>query len=276
MCDTLQFGEHGFLAVKCQMSNRIVHQTTCLAENWNKIFQKKVLRNRLKFEFRQKKALKSRKYSIEKFMLVEPEDVYQFISCVVNLTETTVRNQMSNSTAMFSDTSSILDDHTIMHYGQRNPSGGQFLMVNCQFCPNKMPPRAMRGHLLRKHRGRLNAPAPARPKKRKCSELQKQMTTQEHHFVSRPRYDSGVCYDPDAYETNIPRPETPPPPTYHDEPAANENGDMGQHLPIAQYEKKNYNLVHISDEQLNKFMEFRRIGVRNGQLYLKDTDEREF
>lgn len=46
-------------------------------------------------------------------------------------------------------------------------------------------------------------------------------------------------------------------------------------LPIIELQNAKYNVVHVSDAELNKFMQIGRIQIKNGQLILKDSVQQE-
>lgn len=101
----------------------------------------------------------------------------------------------------------------------------------------------------------------------------------EHHIPKRTR--------PNANSTAIqerspigaitpPRPVTPstPPPAIGD--LTNNNGiQPASTSQIVCAQNEGYNVIHISDRELNKFMQSGRVEVKNGMLILKDSDEQE-
>lgn len=187
--------------------------------------------------------------------------------------------------------------------GRQSNNANSNDMVRCQYCSNFISMRSMQGHLLRKHSELSNErileilteptsrsitqqlirspfrspPRPqARPPKRNNHDMHTEVAKQEHRCVKRLRLDENFHVDgrdnghDNGHVDNrnyVLRPETPP-----DENPEPENFNSAD-LPLVQFDDKNYNLVHISDQQLNRFMQFGKIRIQNGQLYMKDTDE---
>lgn len=218
-------------------------------------------------------------------MLIEPEDVYRFIGFVV---QQAVRNSMSNSLVanhfemapIPTGSSSNIQEYSAPVRPSRRtrprrirPSRSSTPpeQVRCQFCPNKMPIDSMHAHLMRKHSQQLqetlNRPANP-PTKRQITEIASvDVLKQEHRCAKRARFgDDQQTNGIEVIANNIARPETPPndQSTENDEPTT---------PPDANFGKKIYNLVHISDEQLNRFLRFGRIRVQDGQMFMNDTDE---
>lgn len=146
-------------------------------------------------------------------------------------------------------------------------------IVNCAYCKNQMPPKSMEGHLLRIHN--VAVKESARPAvKRKRSELETSsdgIQVIDQPIIKRQRYDAAQTINEALNDAIISRPQTPPIETQTDTEATEETTAM----PIVQFDNKTYNLVHVSDSELNKFMVNGRIRIHNGYLYMNDTEQEE-
>lgn len=159
-----------------------------------------------------------------------------------------------------------LKDHLRIH---RRAELSKETLINCDYCKNKMPTRSMAAHLLRKHNisTRDTASPAVIQKQNEIDDINKCIQLIDQQIVKRPRYDAGRTIAEALDEAVIPRPQTPPfeNPT---EPSVEEIVS----LPIVQFDNKVYNLVHVSDYELNKLMMDGRIRIHEGYLYMNDSD----
>lgn len=134
-------------------------------------------------------------------------------------------------------------------------------LIWCKYCRNKMSEHAMNGHLARKHSSILPrlSETENRSSKRGYDEIQADEPLIDQQSNKRQRLDA----DQDYQAMNgpiVPRPQTPP----------IEIDSEEKEQPIVQ--QGEYNLVHISDRELNKFLQMGRIRVMNGHLYMNDSN----
>lgn len=125
----------------------------------------------------------------------------------------------------------------------------------CKYCSNRMPEHLMSAHIERKHSNKPDEPSSKhRASKRSRNDDQGELNGNQI-FKRQHLADDDLSFTPvDS------RPTTPP------------TEDITH--PIEQQiisKKSGYNLVHISDEELNRFMELGLIRIHTGQLYMKDT-----
>lgn len=94
---------------------------------------------------------------------------------------------------------------------------------------------------------------------------------------ARPNANSTNIEERAPIDAIIPRPMTPPspsPPPIANLANASRNSSINKQPSTPQViclRNEAYNVVHISDRELNKFMRSGRVGIRNGRLILNDS-----
>lgn len=67
------------------------------------------------------------------------------------------------------------------------------------------------------------------------------------------------------HDQKIDNEKSKPPPSQH-------NSEAGEQTTQTQHDDVSYNLIHVSDYGVNKFIKMGRISVRNGHLYMDDSE----
>lgn len=142
----------------------------------------------------------------------------------------------------------------------------------------------MAGHLERKHNILpASSDGHVQTAKRKRSAMDNDdnsddddnyFTTMEQHAQkrARPNANSTSIYERTPIDAIIPRPMTPPsPPAIGNLTNAGRSANNRQPSNVLCMPNKAYNVVYISDRELNKFMRNGRIGIKNGRLVFQDT-----
>lgn len=136
------------------------------------------------------------------------------------------------------------------------------------------------GHLERKHNIPPGSGGHAPSAKRKRAALNDDdddFTTMDRQIHKRARVNanSTSIHERSLIDAINPRPRTPstPPPPAIGHPTNSNATGQALTSPIVRAENGTYNVLHISDRELNKFMRNGRIEINNGQLILKDSDE---
>lgn len=144
--------------------------------------------------------------------------------------------------------------------------------ARCKF-PNFIP-QLVEKHLKKRASGPMgshvaeNQPVASQPftnqsTKRICPDMQPNVTKQVEQSVNRPRIDDVQCTIPIEVRNTVDSSAAPP--------RDNGPGISTANQPIVtQMFQQNYNLVYMTDEQLNHFMESSRIRAQNGRLYMID------
>lgn len=127
-------------------------------------------------------------------------------------------------------------------------------MIWCNYCRNQMPESSMQAHLERKHKHTADNHGP----KRSHADQMPQLFSKRQRLDNDPAMENGSMTPPfDGF-----RPETPPMPVQPQQPVT-----------FVQIEGMPYNLVYVSDCELNKLMENGLIRVHNGHIFMKDTEQ---
>lgn len=136
------------------------------------------------------------------------------------------------------------------------------------------------GHVKRKHGDVQGNGEPARHAKRKCNAMaDDDVIIMDQPRQKRARTNANSNHVQEHSSSPL-RPITPPMQSPSSSPA-NENAtnNTATQQPFAlstvQLENDTYNVVHISDCELNKLMEGGRVRISNGQMFLKDSVEEE-
>lgn len=130
-------------------------------------------------------------------------------------------------------------------------------MVWCNYCRNQMPESSLQNHLDRKHTLVVDA-AENRGPKRGHTDQMLQQNPKRHRLNSNPPIENGSLTPP----FDVMRPETPPMPLAPDQPST-----------FVQIEGMPYNLVYVSDGELNRLMGNGLIRVHEGHLFMKETEQ---
>lgn len=137
------------------------------------------------------------------------------------------------------------------------------------------------GHLERKHNIPPGSDGHAPSAKRSRAVLDDDdgnYTTMEQQIHKRARFiaNSTSIHERSSIDAMIQRPRTPstPPPATQN-PADGNATERASTLRAVRVQNETYNVVHISDRELNKLMRNGRIEVKNGQLILSDSVEQE-
>lgn len=133
------------------------------------------------------------------------------------------------------------------------------------------------GHLERKHNilPRSDGHAPNAKRKRAVLDDDDELATMEHQINKRSRVNanSTSIQELSSINASILRPLTPspPPPSAIGNPTNCNATGQASTLQDARVQNEKYNVIHISDRELNKFMRNGRIEVHNGKLILGDS-----
>lgn len=120
----------------------------------------------------------------------------------------------------------------------------------------------MNAHVIRKHADLAIAglnETKNRQSKRDCADIEDDEPFVDQQSTKRQRLDADQGYQ-EMNGSIVQRPQTPP----------IEIDSEEKQQSIDQHEE--YNLVHISDRELNKFLQMGRIRIINGHLYMNDSD----
>lgn len=178
------------------------------------------------------------------------------------------------------DSVSNLEAHLHTRHNQRprrRRSRRSQRLIKCEHCLNKMEKSSMKGHLLRKHNISSNEENSKAVKRKRTETVGADFEAIDQQIIKRQCPNVNQTITDDLNDTFISQSQT----------QANENlavtaisetteGTHGNqeatHLPIVKFEQKIFNLVHISDQELNKLMLNGRIRIQNGYLYMNDSE----
>lgn len=131
------------------------------------------------------------------------------------------------------------------------------LNSQCEYCFNRMPQSSLNGHLRRKH-SQLIRTIENHGSKRSHSEYQDEMSVS---FGKRQRLDMDQFFD--SMVNGSSALQTPSIPLDFEEPVT---------TPFVQFDGMSYNLVHVSDFELNKLIENGLIRIHDGNLFLMESE----
>lgn len=151
-------------------------------------------------------------------------------------------------------------------------------IVSCEYCANKMLKSSMDGHLLRKHNSTLNGNVRMAVKRKRTYPNNDDNRVIDQEIVKRQRFDADQTIMEALNDAFIQRQQTPPieSPTEIVANEPNKTTDVIEALPLVHFDKKTYNMVHISDQELNQLMVNGRIRIHNGHLYMNDSEQEQF